>query len=336
MVFLIDGRQFRYGFEVNSQKVEREWLFMVPNKREIPIFERQGQEVQPNLSSPLAREFRAIRTLLARVNPQEPLRPNSLFLSVAAQNNGALARQLLNWFSDLRFISGLNDATYGIFTLQMFQNPQQRSEIIEMVKGLDVGIEDIEMISETHEEMLKRAPEPIRDLIDRIVPGVSVRFLTHHIVFDEKGQPANQTVFELAQQESDGTQKLFFIAGPILDSLANGRILWVDEMEARLHPNLTGALVELFNSHATNPKGAQLIFTTHDTNLLDLRKLRRDQIWFIDKDNTAASRLYSLAEFRIRNDDASLESDYVRGIYGATPHLNDLALSLEGIQHESK
>jgi hypothetical protein len=217
----------------------------------------------------------------------------------------------------------------------MFQNPQQRQKIIEMVKRLDIGIEDIEMVSESREEMLKRAPEPIRDLIDRMVPGVSVRFLTHHVVYDEKGQPANQTVFELAQQESDGTQKLFFITGPILDSLANGRVLWVDEMEARLHPNLTGALVELFNSRTTNPKGAQLIFTTHDTNLLDLRKLRRDQVWFIDKDNKAASRLYSLAEFRIRNDDASLEADYIRGVYGATPHLNNLAIALEGKNHES-
>jgi AAA15 family ATPase/GTPase len=119
------------------------------------------------------------------------------------------------------------------------------------------------------------------------------------------------------------------MAGPILDALANGRVLWVDEMEARLHPNLTGALVGLFNSRASNPKSAQLIFTTHDTNLLDLRKMRRDQIWFIDKDKTAASRLYSLAEFKIRNDNSSLEDDYIHGIYGATPHLGELAAAFD-------
>jgi hypothetical protein len=217
----------------------------------------------------------------------------------------------------------------------MFQDPIQRQKIIEMVKRLDVGIKDIEMVSETREEMLKRAPEPIRDLIDRMAPGTPVKFLTHHLVFDEKGQPVKEIPFELAKQESQGTQKLFFFVGPILDSLANGRILWVDEMEARFHSNLTEALIELFNSRQTNPKGAQLIFTTHDTNLLNLRKLRRDQVWFIDKDEKAASRLYSLAEFRIRNDDASLEADYIRGVYGATPHLNNLAAALEGVSYES-
>lgn len=324
MVFLMDGVQYRYGFAVEPLKVKREWLYMVPKSKEIVLFEREGQTVKPNPSSPHAREFRAILTLLGRVNPDELLRPNALFLSTAAQNNGPTARKLVEWFSKVRFISGLSDETYGAYTLNMFDKPEQRAAIVDIVRRFDLSIQEIEMVPETREELLKRIPEPLRDIVDRIAPGQSVRFVTRHDVTNENGQVVGQATFELSEQESEGTQKLFFMAGPILDALNKGLILWIDEMEARLHPNLTEALVGLFNSRASNPHGAQLIFTTHDSNLLDLRKLRRDQIWFVDKDRFAASRLYSLAEFKVRNDDASLEDDYIRGVYGAIPNLREL------------
>ncbi|MCX6055886.1 MAG: ATP-binding protein [Chloroflexi bacterium] len=329
MVFLIEGRQFRYGFSVNSQKVEREWLFMIPKTKEIALFEREGQAIRPNPSNAHAREFRAILSLLGRINSQEPLRSNALFLSVAAQNNGALARQVTDWFTNLRFMSGLDDLGYRGFTIQQFKDVEQQARINDLVHRLDVGIDLIEMVPIDRDEALKGAPGPLRELFERMGKSETVSFRSHHQVYDEQGKPIQSTTFDLLQNESDGTQKLFFMAGPILDALANGRVLWVDEMEARLHPNLTGALVGLFNSRASNPKRAQLIFTTHDTNLLDLRKMRRDQIWFIDKDKTAASRLYSLVEFKIRNDNSSLEDDYIHGIYGATPHLGELAAAFD-------
>jgi AAA15 family ATPase/GTPase len=329
IVFLVEGKQFRYGFSVNSKKVEREWLFMIPKTKEIALFEREGQAIHPNPSNSNAREFRAILTLLGRINAKEPLKANALFLSVAAQNNGALARQLMGWFTNLRFMSGLDDLGYRGFTIQQFKNIELQARINDLVHHLDVGIDSIEMVKLDNEEVLKGAPRPVRDLFDIMGQSETVGFRAHHQVFDAQGQPIDRTTFDLLQEESDGTQKLFFMAGPILDALENGRVLWVDEMEARLHPNLTGALVGLFNSRTSNPKRAQLIFTTHDTNLLDLHKMRRDQIWFIDKDKTAASRLYSLAEFKIRNDDSSLENDYIHGVYGATPHLNELAAAFE-------
>jgi hypothetical protein len=329
MVFLIEGRQFRYGFSVNSQKVEREWLFVVPKTKEIALFEREGQTIVPNPSNPNAREFRAIFSLLGRINPQEPLRSNALFLSIAAQNNGSIARQVMDWFTNMRFMSGLDDLSYRGFTIQQFKDVEQQARIVDLVHRLDVGVESIEMVPINRDEALKNTPGPLRELFERMGNSESFGFRSQHRVYDDQGKPIQSIGFDLLRDESDGTQKLFFMAGPILDALANGRVLWVDEMEARLHPNLTGALVGLFNSRASNPKGAQLIFTTHDTNLLDLRKLRRDQIWFIDKDKTAASRLYSLAEFKIRNDDSSLEDDYIHGVYGATPYLGELAAAFE-------
>ena len=329
IVFLLEGHQYRYGFEVDPQRVVSEWLYYIPKLREIKLFERQGQELDINLSNAQAKEYRNIKNLLPKINQEEPLRANALFLSVSAQNNGPVSRKILGWFSDMRFMSGISDIGIQGFTLNLFEKPDSRARIIEMVHNLDVGIMDITLQRLEREKGLEKRPKQVRDSIERL-PGEDalkldmVELQTRHEKFNAQGEVVGFETFAMDENESDGTQKLFFMTGPLLDILTNGRVLWVDEMDARLHPNMTKAIVALFNSRATNPKGAQLIFTTHDTNLLDINKLRRDQIWFIDKDRTAASQLYSLVEYKIRNDDASLETDYVQGRYGATPHIGEL------------
>ena len=133
-----------------------------------------------------------------------------------------------------------------------------------------------------------------------------------------------QVFFDLRRQESDGAQRVFALVGEIADVLLRGRVMFVDEMDARLHPILTHNLVHLFNSKEANPKNAQLIFATHDTNLLTNQSFRCDQIWFVEKDQHQASQLYSLAEFKGVRNDASFEKDYILGRYGAIPFLGDL------------
>lgn len=320
IVFLLEGHQYRYGFEVDPHRVVTEWLYYVPNLREIKLFERQGQELLPNLSNAQAREYRNMKTLLPKINQEEPLRANALFLSVAAQNNGPVSKKILGWFSEMRFMSGLSDVGFRDFTLSLFENPASRARMIELVRGLDLGIQDIEMQRQEREKVLQEAPTPLRDWIERFTSGDAIQLHTKHEKYNAHGEVVGYETLDMNENESEGTKKLFFMTGPLIDTLTNGRVLWVDEMEARLHPNLTQAIVALFNARATNPKGAQLVFTTHDTNLLNIHTLRRDQIWFIDKDSSAASRLYSLVEFKVRNDDASLETDYMRGRYGAVPH----------------
>jgi AAA15 family ATPase/GTPase len=155
-------------------------------------------------------------------------------------------------------------------------------------------------------------------------PGDFTKAETQHTQFNEDGQPVGSVIFDLDEDESDGTQKLFFLTGPILDVLSAGRILAVDENEARMHPLITCAIIRLFNSFTTNPKRAQLIFTAHDTNLLDRSLFRRDQIWFVEKDSYGASHLYSLVEFMPRYDE-SFERNYLHGKYGAIPYLGDLS-----------
>jgi hypothetical protein len=134
--------------------------------------------------------------------------------------------------------------------------------------------------------------------------------------------PPGET-FDLDKHESEGTKKLFAMAGPLVGALKDGKVLVIDELDARLHPMMTREIVNLFNSKQTNPQHAQLIFTTQDTNLLDNRLLRRDQIWFTEKDRQGATQLYSLAEFKVRNDEA-FERNYIQGRYGAVPFLVDL------------
>ncbi len=130
--------------------------------------------------------------------------------------------------------------------------------------------------------------------------------------------------FDLDKQESQGTRKLVAMAGPLYAVLQSGQVLFVDELDARLHPLMTRRIIELFHSPLTNPNGAQLIFATHDTNLLDKTLFRRDQIWFAEKDRQGATHLASLAEYRVRSD-AAFEKQYLEGRYGAIPFLGDLS-----------
>ncbi len=151
---------------------------------------------------------------------------------------------------------------------------------------------------------------------------------TLHRRHDHEGRPVDHAFFDLDEDESDGTQKLFSVAVHVLDALNKGGIVVVDELDARLHPLITRTLVHMFHTTESNKANAQLIFTTHDTNLLDKTVLRRDQIWVAEKDLQGRSHLTSLVEYKVRND-ASYEKEYLRGKYGAIPFINVVKLFRE-------
>ncbi|MCI4443626.1 MAG: ATP-binding protein, partial [Lentimicrobium sp.] len=145
---------------------------------------------------------------------------------------------------------------------------------------------------------------------------------------DSKGKIISDIEFKLEEQESSGTNKLFDLSGYIVFALYYGLQIVIDELDSKLHPILTQEIIKLFNNPETNPKNAQLIFTTHDTNLLGANLFRRDQIWFTEKDDFEATDMYSLLEFKdedgntIRKD-RSFEKDYIRGRYGAIPYISN-------------
>lgn len=288
MIFLIDGTQYRYGFEVDQSHVLSEWLFHVPKTKEIALFMREEQEI-------------VARTGFKKSRPLESkTRPEALYLSVVALFEGMTFRQVQHWFESFTITTGLQDGESRAETLQRLRDPKQKWHIIELIQGLDLGIDNL-LISIADDQRIDA-------------------------IHERQNQPRGGFSFESLDIEthaSQGTRKLIAMAGPLLSVLTHGQVMFVDELDACLHPLMTRRIIELFHSPLTNPKGAQLIFATHDTNLLDKSLFRRDQIWFTEKDQQRATHLASLAEYRVRND-AAFEKNYLEGRYGAIPFLGDL------------
>lgn len=320
IVFLDQGNLFRYGFSVSQDRVESEWLFTTGTKKESYLFKRTPAAIQVN-----RRSFREGLGL------EERTRPNALFLSVVAQWNGAQAGHILEWFERLVINTGVEDravqrglsARYGVETLA--------PEVIAFVRNLDVGIEDIQVEQDPDREITVRIE---RENTPRLILDAAGRIQTIHPKYNSDGSLVAHERFDLFSDESQGTQRLFVLAEPILAALRNGTVLVIDELDARLHPILTCAIIRLFNTPETNPTHAQLIFTTHDTNLLSSGLFRRDQIWFVEKSRRGESTLYSLAEYKARND-AAYEKNYIAGRYGAIPYLGSLtaAIGVDDAEH---
>ncbi|MHB9134295.1 MAG: AAA family ATPase [Armatimonadota bacterium] len=298
MVFIAEGTQYRYGFEIDASKVIREWLYHIPKRKEELLFERNasGITVTKNFSEGSGLEERT--------------RDNALFLSVVAQFNGRIARLITMWFFAFDTIAGVEDPMLKEFTAFCINNAVNENEILNFVQSLDIGIINLRVEGGG-------------------CLGENGEIKTVHRTYTASGEPMPSIEFDLETQESEGTKKIIALAGMILSILQqHGHPLIIDEFDARLHPLLTREIVRMFNNSETNPHHAQLVFMTHDTNLLDRTLLRRDQIWFVEKDRFGASHLYSLAEMKVRND-ASYERDYVEGKYGAIPFLGDLRRVVE-------
>ena len=314
LVFLIDGQQYRYGFEADYENIVSEWLFYVPKVRETNLFERQLNTIK-------------MSKIYKGKGIEQRTRNNALFLSVSAQFNVEIAVRILEWISDkLILISTESNQGDWHYTFGLFVRNENTHEIIQLIKELDLSIDNIniESMDIPINSLPDTAPDEVKDLAKKTgkVVGKMVKFI--HRKFDQNGDFQGLESVDLETFESEGTRKIFALAGYLVAALKEGSSLVIDEFDARLHPLISQAIVKLFNSNETNPNNAQLIFMTHDTNLLSNKLFRRDQIWFTEKNRYGATDLYSLAEYNIRND-ASFESDYIKGRYGAIPYLGDLS-----------
>ncbi|HLA27250.1 MAG TPA: ATP-binding protein [Syntrophales bacterium] len=311
IVFVQNGIIYRYGFEVDRKSVHSEWLFTVPATKEAELFVREGHRIKVN----------RIR-FKEGMDLETKTRENALFLSVCAQFNGEISKELLLCFKKFRFIHGLHDEYLGV-TVSMLKTPEQKRRLMEMTRIADLCIDDIEGREEklTIEKLPKDMPEEIKkDIIKR--GAMAVELKTTHRKYGKDNNEVGTVVFDLEENESGGTQKFLSMAGPLLDTIETGKVLIIDELDARLHPLLTRAVVTLFNSPANN-KNAQLIFASHDTTLLSDKLFRRDQIWFTEKNTYGVTGLYSLVELRGVRKEASFGRDYILGKYGAIPFIGD-------------
>ncbi len=319
VVFVHDSLQIRYGAAFTTKRVEREWLFVRPvgANEEERWFERTRDT------------FETGGAWIRDPGLEQKTRDEALHISAAAAWKHAQAQQILGWFKDeLRVLNGVEGKVHTDTTIRLLSDETHKMTICALIRRLDFGIDDIQV-----EDL--EIPEPPNP------QAFDTKFTTrlNHYVFNIKKMnrvPGRLVAirqgipFDLVNDESAGTAKAVALAGPIVDALAHGGILVVDEFDARLHTLLAKQLVELFQDSSTNPHDAQLVFTSHDTNLLTRTLLRRDQLWFVEKSHkTHASDLYSLAEFRlddgkgVRND-ARYEVDYLQGKYGAIPFFGNL------------
>ncbi|MCB9292559.1 MAG: ATP-binding protein [Lewinellaceae bacterium] len=332
VLFFLDGKRYRYGFEVSQEKVHGEWLFVKGGQKEKPLFVREldGIEVMAGFSEGAGLE--------------EKTRDNALFLSVADQFNGQISRSIMAWFRNWNTISGLRHEAYRAVTFNMLEDEKCKPLFTRFLKQLDLGFHAFQVVKEPfNPSRLPKnlPPEVLQQIMEDLKEQTMVSIETLHKVFDYEGNETGVKEFNLRTQESAGTNKIFNMLGPIFDTLLNGGVLVVDELGSSMHPLLTKAIVSLFNSNEHNPNNAQLIFATHDTNLLSYGNFRRDQIYFIEKDYYGASNLYSLVEYKeeggstVRKD-RSFEKDYIQGRYGGIPFIGDFSKMMSEWQEKLK
>lgn len=313
MELILDGVRWQYGFEIDDHRVLGEYAYHYPRGRQARVFDREGDSVE------FGQPFRSEGSALLR-----PLRDNVLLLSVAGAFGTDDLAQLYTWFdSTLRFASSNNRAARTDLTASLVQSVDKKGRILSLLRYADIGVTDV------HRETLP--PEVIdrlRQIIRRVDeveedPESDEQFSVPSIVQLMHSTAAGEARIP-PQDESLGTQMWLALVGLCLQVLDEGALLLVDELDASLHPRLVQKFIGLFQNERTNPRCAQLIFNSYDTNVLgdtDRRTVGRDQVWFTEKNMDGVTSLYPLTDFGPRQDDA-IERRYLQGRYGAVPALN--------------
>ena len=310
VTFVLDGVRYQYGFTLTAGRIIDEFLLVYKAFKPQQWFVRKYDSATDKDIYEFGPSLKGQKNLW-----EGATRPNALFLSMAVQLNSEQLRPIFDWFASKLAIFNDISPLDSQRSVELLRHPEGKRAMCDFLVAADISIADINVVS--------RKVTGLSTSID-LSTGVQKNEITeqkveelqfHHVT--DKGK----ALFSL-QEESSGTQRLFYLAGPIMDMLDKGRTLIVDELDSSLHPLLVRRLVELFHNPEINSKGAQLIFSTHDTSLLDRELFRRDQIWFVEKDRDQASKLYPLSDFSPRNKEA-LERGYLLGRYGALPFFSE-------------
>ncbi|WP_373512940.1 ATP/GTP-binding protein [Persicitalea sp.] len=305
-VFVLGEKHYRYGFEVIDQMVQAEWLY-IGGKKESTVFYRQGKELR------IGRSY----TKLKELQSKEMINDASLLVNLGALFNDESCLEAKHWALKFRELSPKLPLAikYIVEKQRYIFEPRNKSRVLHLLQVADLGIDEIIFRKRV-------SPSPIPTYQNHHMDVFTIRR-----VWDESSKSFQKVTMPLQEFESEGTQKLFNLIGIVLTTLDEGGIFIADELDAKLHPLLTQRIVQMFNSPATNPKNAQIIFATHDTNLLSAGLFRRDQIWFTEKDHKGTTQLYALTDYKpsgktVRNDE-QLEKNYIAGKYGGIPFLGD-------------
>ncbi|WP_424686563.1 MAG: AAA family ATPase [Halarcobacter ebronensis] len=320
IVFFINDVKYRYGFELDEKTVYSEWLYEDIKGKESKLFYRDADTddyVNPS-------KFKEGYSFFDNKKLKIKVSSNQLFLWVCdRQDEAVISKSILKWFNSFNLIDGLDHGGFINYTMKKMEDITFKKEMIKLVKTADIGIEDIKVEEDDVPfEVIEKMPLPTDIKEEILKDGLkSISINTYHKKYDENNNLIGNEIFELDNEESVGTQKFFKMSAPILDTLKEGKVLMVDELDASLHPVLTNHLISLFSNKKINKKNAQLIFTTHDTNLLKPHIFKRDQIWFTEKDKFGSTTIYSMLEIKGVRAKDDFEKQYIQGKYGAIPYL---------------
>jgi len=328
VTFYHESIRYQYGFTATKKRVHDEWLIAYPKRYAQLWYERSFDKKTKKTDWKFGSFLKGDKVKLA-----DKTREDCLFLSVGAQWNNEKLTIVYNWFKDKLQVVPPKEYLRPV-TAEMLANLEEHKEVkkelynfvIALLKKADLRIDgvevkkitadDIEFTEEISDEERKRILQYLKEK-----PPLKVEML-------HKDLQTGKTAKLPLQEESDGTQRFFQLSGPWIETVALGFTVFIDELEVSLHPLLTRELIKFIQNPKINKSGAQLIFATHDTTLLDSELFRRDQIWFTEKDKNGATNLYSMSDYKERRPrkGEAMQKGYLSGRYGAIPILEAFSL----------
>lgn len=331
---------YTYGFSVSKDEVLEEWLFaQKPGAKERKLFERVSRDDQAVVETGKSLEEKDYTAKVLQ-HTARTTRINQLFLHSLVDKNHSGTRALMEWFADsLEIIPAVSKYTH--LTMRATKDREFTDFISNILKKVGTGVERVETISRKID--LKRdlnfLPEAFREdlstklleledgnaayisseLFQRVFEKNEGEVLEHRLVTVHKDKEGNEVNFDI-EEESDGTLRLLHLAPLLVDARSESKVVFIDELDRRMHPLLSRTLIQLFDEINDGKNNSQLVFTSHDTNLFDQDLLRRDELWLVEKNKYGATKLKSLLEFKIRND-KKLDKDYLLGRFGGIPNI---------------
>lgn len=307
--FIVEGVRYSYGFRSTDRAFEGEWLYAFPSSRKQTMFERRGQTFK------FGRGLKGRKDVIAELT-----RPNSLFLSAAVQNHHEHLSKVVTFFREL--IADTEIAVPGSVASYALGRHEVDRRVIDFLNTIGTGIFDSRTKQEKSSEEQVRILRALDKAFSEAMPTLpDSKFadlnMDYSLELAHRGSDGATVYFDLAR-ESAGTRRLLVLLGHVFKTLDTGATLVIDELDASLHTQACEAVLALFSSPRSNKKGAQLIATTHDTNLMCSPLLRRDQVWLSEKDQDGSTHIYPLTDIRTRKDD-NIEKGYLQGRYGAVP-----------------
>lgn len=312
VVFIQDKIRYQYGFQADSQRIHSEWLYAYPKGRSQKWFSREYDEKNKKFKFDFGDKLKG-----ARITWESSTRADALLLSTAVQLNSEQLKPVYDWFKlNVKLMPRFSDHVYTAKR----SGSEFKSRVLGFMQAADFAIADFQIDQNSYslDSFPVEMPEEIRSFLYEAMKDDN-EYKVSLIHTTDEGK--YELPFEV---ESDGTRRMFNICGHWLDALDEGRILVVDELHDKLHPYLVKFLVEAFHNPDLNSKGAQLIFTTHETAILSQNVFRRDQIWFAERDSNQSSKFYPLTDFSPKKGQDNLERSYLGGRYGAVPSIKKM------------